>query len=625
MLVRLRELIKNEELPSHQDIVREAAGVHLREEIAPATVREWCQTGIIHFIIDGFDEIPPDRRDLVLTWIKDLSGVIEQAGLVLTSRPLSTPHLENLPRQWNSWQLLAFDKPRVIDYISRWYAHAPLLAGKTQAIDANGLAERWLGDVVLQPLVGIPLMLATLLMVHHMDGELPRGRSKLYERYIDGMLGLWDSRREVESTIKLTLAEKKRILTRLALKLHMAETEQLGDVEMQHFMSPILQDLSCTHSVLRVLDHLRERSGLLVGPGTWGFVHKSIGEFLVAVAICDGDQTDPNGQKLDRLRLFRERHNDRWNTVLFFWAGLTSPGDLQSFIEQITEQPSDDDFLLAVGLFYDQLQPHRLAEPWRSEQLINLFKKGISNSSSPMSLVCYMQPKNMKFELKVPSERIKGLGQQTDLYNALWECLDNSAVTCRQALDCHKSLFPSIFSFYSAKPKNADDLQAVLLNTSWPHTLPSNWMLYSLNWGTLYALKESSSVLLSEYVEIFRKAMPELEGMAILYLFASLLLKCDFKKNGISAPTQEKLESIIKTIHNLKNTKIDRQLLALSKEFFCGYFTTEKNPFDLLESFLIGLDKATEEQWLQDDNLVAETREYVVELKRQRDAVHQPT
>src|SRR6185295_7664463 len=148
-----------------------------------------------------------------------------------------------------------------------------------------------------------------------------------------GMLGLWDSRWGVPSAIELPLALKRHILTKLAVHLHTANIEQFGDDEIRSLVELILPDIDCHYSAPEVLDHLRERTGLLVGPGTWSFVHKNVGEFLVAAAIRDGDYEVNDGEKLDRLRLFAERHNDRWNNVLFFWAGLTSPGDLQSFIE----------------------------------------------------------------------------------------------------------------------------------------------------------------------------------------------------------------------------------------------------------------------------------------------------
>jgi hypothetical protein len=155
------------------------------------------------------------------------------------------------------------------------------------------------------------------------------------------MTGLWDSQRGIPAAIDLSPDLKKKILIELALKLHCDQVGHLDDSEMRTFLDMVLPTLVCGHPSLAVLDHLRERTGPLVGPGTWSFTHKGVGEFLVAAAIEDGDEVDSSGQKLDRSRLFRERRDDRWNTGLFFWAGLTTPGNLQSFIEQVTaEKPT---------------------------------------------------------------------------------------------------------------------------------------------------------------------------------------------------------------------------------------------------------------------------------------------
>ncbi|MEK6676984.1 MAG: NACHT domain-containing protein, partial [Planctomycetota bacterium] len=292
-VVRLRDWVsKVVSLPSKEDLLREAVGPHLREEVTPETVRRWCSAGQVTIILDGFDEVPPDKRDGFFNWIKTLDSAIDQAGLILTSRPLTSAHLDELPRAWMSWGLNSFDESRVIDYITRWYKHAPLLEGKSREIDAAALANTWLSDSTLEPLVGTPLMLATLLMVHHLDGKLPKGRANVYQRYVDGMLDLWASRWKVPSLISLPLSLKKRILTRLALHLHMKDLEQLGDAEIEPVMAGILRDLGCREPAIDVLNYFRERSGLLIGPGTWNFVHKSVAEFLVASAICDGDQVD---------------------------------------------------------------------------------------------------------------------------------------------------------------------------------------------------------------------------------------------------------------------------------------------------------------------------------------------
>jgi len=102
-----------------------------------------------------------------------------------------------------------------------------------------------------------------------------------------------------------------------------------------------------------VLAVLRERSGLIVGPGVYSFAHKSIGEFLVAETILEGDRWDDAGRRMDRFRLFENRDNDRWNTVTFLWAGLAPVADVELFVNECIDAGSWD---LAGGILYDQYE-----------------------------------------------------------------------------------------------------------------------------------------------------------------------------------------------------------------------------------------------------------------------------
>ena len=54
------------------------------------------------------------------------------------------------------------------------------------------------------------------------------------------------------------------------------------------------------------------------------------------------------------MMLHDHRHDDRWNTVLFFWAGLAPAADVENFVRRCMGQDDWNDVLLAVGLAYDQ-------------------------------------------------------------------------------------------------------------------------------------------------------------------------------------------------------------------------------------------------------------------------------
>ena len=331
--IELRSLSSNN-LPKLHDLIRDSVGIHLADELTAARIRTWLDTNRVCFILDGFDELVPDCRDLFFDWLVEFRSAAKDCPFILTSRPLTTNHLDKLAKAWQAWKIEPFDKQRIIEYIRRWYSFTPLLVGGDQVMDATSLAEEWLNDPTIGPLTGNPLLLSTLLMVHHLDGRLPAGRSQLYRRYVDGMLGIWDDRRHINFLEHAFFTGAKRELIRgLALFMFSGEKEQLEELEVLNWITSYLADQRMADDPEQVLRMLRERTGLIIGPGIYSFVHKSVAEYLVAEAVLQGDYIDTNGKRIDRLYLFENRDNDRWNTVTFLWAGLTPVMDLEVFIQ----------------------------------------------------------------------------------------------------------------------------------------------------------------------------------------------------------------------------------------------------------------------------------------------------
>jgi|GEM_PF-2667400 len=338
--------------PSFHDLFRQGISVHLGEEISAERVRVWTSNAKVIFILDGFDEIPREQRDPMLTWVKDLQIVADKCSIILTTRPLTTDHLTRLPKIFSEWSIQPFDVNRISEYIQRWYRNVPLRVDLAENVSPETLARQFIEDPTIEPLTSNPLLLSTLLMVHHLDGSLPNGRAELYKRYVDGMLGVWDSRRKVSSAgPSLNLREKNQILTDLAIHFQISQVEQIDESDAKGIIQKSLLKLHKSFMPIEVLDLLRERSGLLVGPGIYSFIHKSVGEYLLAAAIVQGTHRDAEGTRLDSLHLFSCRNDDRWRVVLFLWAGLAPVTDVLSFIERTIDS---GDIELAYGILSDQ-------------------------------------------------------------------------------------------------------------------------------------------------------------------------------------------------------------------------------------------------------------------------------
>jgi hypothetical protein len=396
----------------------------------------------------------------------------------------------------------------------------------------------------------------------------------------------------------------------LAMHFHLTEVEQLGDDEMHEVLTQILAKVECKHSASEVLNHLRERTALLVGPGTWSFLHKNISEFLVASAIWSGDQVDEDGQRLDRLRLFKDRNNDRWLIVLFFWAGLASPGDLQSFIVQVSDEQNDADLLLALSLMYDQMLPHRLSEPWRSKLLLKLLRRGLSQSNwstcygwSPFAVDMVTHTSVSMPDPPLPSP------EPVDLRDALCECLRVSKITWEQAATAHKSLLLISWFFFATRPRTVEDLQCALKYMQ-ANSLSGEWAMSLIVGGARFASKVNTGLSFEEFMSVLCKTIPELAARVIYILLVWFIESIEI------APAN--LQISLEAIDVVRDIEVDADWLLRSIGFTDIFYS--KKPFDLLEVFLQSLDEAVAKVWVSEGPTVDNVRAFVEDLRTRRNA-----
>lgn len=389
LLLRLREL-PDIETKSLLQIVRSMASPHLRDQITDDTLKYWRKQGRLVVIVDGFDELPLERRDQVETWLWELGLVCENASVIVTSRPLQSSHLDRFVDQhaiqrlmrevkrvrlkhWSMWALLPFDRTRIVEYIEKWHEHlsSSFIQNENRSVDARALADSFLSDPTLESLANTPLMLGTLLFVHYRERQLPNGRVDLYGRFTTAMLGFRDTMQGVDArAVALTETQKRQVVSEIALHFHLKNVDQVADEDMRGVVSRALSEHETDAGVGDVLDFLAERSGLLQGPGTWSFAHKTISEYFVAELVVDGMKVLEDGRRLDRTELSRHRSEDRWTTVIFFWAGTASRRELEELITDLSQDATHDSLLLALSLMDDQGDRlgktilRELAKPW---------------------------------------------------------------------------------------------------------------------------------------------------------------------------------------------------------------------------------------------------------------------
>ena len=375
----LRFISKQKTLPNVLDLFASCIPTEYRGTLTQDDFRVWIDNGKTVIIFDGFDEVSIKKRDSIEEWIKSsVRSVDRRNSFIITSRKLTTDHMND--NKWNDQPALyvkGFDIDRVKEYIQKWQEHMLPPEEKENLTEdemPENLAATFTGATTINELTSNPLLLSTLMMVHRFEGKkLPDGRSDLYRTYVDGMLGPWYQKATSSEGIRLDLGQMRRFLTTIAAKMQATEITSVDEkiaIKWINEAKPSKDGANkISHHGKHILEHMLERTGLLIGPGEYQFAHKSIGEYLVAEAIVK-ENFRVNGDLIDRLYLLKHANEDSWRVVLFLWAGLVqSLADLLDFSHNLMEKGH---VAIAIGLLEDRLDPLLEDYSEKLEELLTL-------------------------------------------------------------------------------------------------------------------------------------------------------------------------------------------------------------------------------------------------------------
>ena len=638
--LRFRDFAKAD-LPSYYDLVRQRADKHLAARIKDEQIDRWIDDGRIVFLLDGFDEVAPTRRDEFLKWMTGLAETATSASILVTSRPLSTDHLTSLPKAWQRWSIAAFDMPRIQDYIRRWYSRCPFVKDERRNVDAVALAKQWSGDRTLTDLTGNPLMLGTLLAVHNRESQqLPRGRAKLYEKYIEGMLDLWEKRIAVQRDLDFPYDAKRKLLQHFALWflqnniLTLGEEETGGQKGMHALVGELLPELklkklgsAAKHFEATVLAELRERTGMLDGPGTYSFVHKSVAEYLFAIAVNEGHLKTIDGEALDRHWLFQRRMDDRWLGVLYFWAGSTTVQNLQSFIVDSGKDADPYARLLELGLLYDQLD--RLPKEFSREQIKRVIRAEAPSSRSRTRVtVSFGLPLPQSVKFRCDEWEIPALRQLTSV-TLFHEFLRELGLLDVAAPDIPPDWASHLLFAMLRNLKDADSIRFAieLGNRSAESVAPDNSSLPFIRSGAnaialeiLAGLIESatradSPAVVQELVADLSEQFPVIRPL-IPFIAIGVLARTVHEWARHIGTIAKSVEVIDHSLDFLRAAPMDKNILR--QTHFCWEDFVGGN-YDLIELCLKALNRLRDEPNTATLEAVRRVREYVQSLSDERE------
>jgi len=333
-------------------------------------------------LVDGVDELAPDRRHEARHWLRSLIVAFPRARFVVTSRPSAVDPDWLVAEGFGSASLLPMTAADVRVFVTRWHeAMRSQLADEAARVElanyAVWLLEQFAVRQHLRKLAGYPLLCALLCALHRdRRGDLPDNRMELYDTALQMLLERRDAERRLIPVPGLSRTRKALLLGDLA---YWFLRNGLVDAAVPRAVDRIASRLVAMPEVAaspeEVYRHLLERTGLLREPveGRVDFVHRTFQDHLAAKAVVDAD---------DIGALVANAHLDQWHEVVVVAAGHASSARRDELLERMLERATTKKHRGALDLL--ALACWRPRRSWRP---------GSGRRSGPVPRACSHRPR----------------------------------------------------------------------------------------------------------------------------------------------------------------------------------------------------------------------------------------
>jgi hypothetical protein len=324
------------ELPLPEDLPKKLAAV-IAAEAPPEWASRRLRSGRAWVLIDGVDELAPERRADAARWVEELVHAYPDARYVVTTRPSAVAEDWLAGSGFVPFDLLPLSANSTREFLRCWHDAARADCGPDE------VSRRWLDQCEdglnkvldtrpeLRRLAGVPL-LCGLLCALYQDGtmHLPRDRKGLYEAALDLLLVRWDEQRHVQQDgLRLSKEEQIVLLQRFAYSL-------IKNSEVQVSRAVTVQRIGHAMRGLRsqqadpepIVQHLLERTGMLrePHPDLVQFVHRTFREYLAAKEVVDSG---------DLPFLLEHAHIDSWHDVVVMAVAHARPNERESLLRSL--------------------------------------------------------------------------------------------------------------------------------------------------------------------------------------------------------------------------------------------------------------------------------------------------
>lgn len=354
-VIRLRDFTRKK-LPDESDFV-----YFVKERVLGRQPNHWArrklESGEALLLIDGVDELPPEKRDDVQQWVSNLHRYYPKSLIVISSRPEAIQEHWLEAEKFTDAMLLPMQDNDIQRFVCHWFDAVHEQIGEALPDPqgrANALLDRIREREALRQLAQNPLLCAALCALSRDRDDLPDDRMLLYERFIEMLLLTRDHAREIKGRIDYNV--KLAILSRLAYwMLENADPDNpVFIAEIEDAKRPIKtvwesMNRSSNDAFEDDFQDLMERSGLLrkIGSDRIEFSHRTLGEYLAASQFV---------AQHGEISLARHTGVDLWHETIIFTVGYANKYNqevrdslIRRLIEQAEKQNERSVYLLLLS------------------------------------------------------------------------------------------------------------------------------------------------------------------------------------------------------------------------------------------------------------------------------------
>ncbi len=329
----LPSLIEKHHIPSLPE------GADLK--LPPQWAKNQLQGGKMLVMFDGFDEVKPEWRKSVSTWMGEHMGNYQKSVFILTSRPGGYKDYAAANSPSSKLYVKSFNANQRQRFIEKWYltqeryARAGRNTPEVKQI-ANSNVANLLQQLQQRPELEVlaknPLLLNMIANLHrsYEGQQLPQRRCELYQDILT--LQLKDRPRSRGIDMLVPFPESQQILQKVALTMVESNQPSIHRQDLETWIDNHLQNLDFGNTVVvsEFLNQIVDISELIVKRDEdLEFAHLSFQGYLAATEI--------KGQKQEQL-LLEHWQDSWWKETILLYCGQVNPSNLIRAFLNIPDQ-----------------------------------------------------------------------------------------------------------------------------------------------------------------------------------------------------------------------------------------------------------------------------------------------